>query len=247
MTRVGAGQRPLAGIRIVDFTIVVAGPVGTSVLGGLGAEVIKIEHTRARPVAPPEGWGSTNHWSSFQDRNRNKLGITLNMDRPEAREVVKRLVAISDVVIDNFSPRVMGHWGLEYDDLVKINPGIISVSMPAFGKTGPRRDMTSYGPGIDAMSGLSYLTGYPDSTPLKPGNYYCDYNAGVHAALAVVAGVYHRRKTGKGQAIEVAMRDGETQLVGESILDYALNGRINQRMANRHPTAGTPRHLPLQR
>jgi benzylsuccinate CoA-transferase BbsF subunit len=233
--RVGGGQPPLAGVRIIDFTIVVAGPVGTSLLGELGAEVIKIEHTRDRPSAPEDAWGSTNHWSSFQDRNRNKLGLALNMETQEARDIVRRLVAVSDVVIENFSPRVMPNWGLQYEELTKINPGIISVSMPAFGRTGPRRNMTSYGPGIDAMSGLSHLTGYPDSTPLKPGNYYCDYNAGVHAALAVMAGIYHRRKTGEGQAIEVAMRDGETQLVGEYVLDYALNGRINQRMANRHP------------
>ncbi len=157
------------------------------------------------------------------------------MGTAEARDVIKRLVAISDVVIENFSPRVMRNWGLEYEDLAKINPGIISVSMPAFGRTGPRANMTSYGPGIDAMSGLSFLTGYPDKPPLKPGNYYCDYNAGVHAALAVMAGLYHRRKTGEGQMIEVAMRDGETQLVGEYVLDYALNGRVDQRMANRDP------------
>jgi benzylsuccinate CoA-transferase BbsF subunit len=226
--------RPLAGIRILDFTIVVAGPVGTSLLGELGAEVIKVEHTRPRPSAPPDAWGATNHWSNFQDRNRSKLGITLDVNAPGAIDLVKRLVAVSDVVIDNFSPRVMRNWGLEYGDLVKLKPDIITVSMPAFGKTGPRRDMTSYGPGIDAMSGLSHLTGYADSTPLKPGNYYCDYNAGVHAALAVMAGVYHRRKTGQGQAIEVAMRDGETQLVGESVLDYALNGRVQQRNANKH-------------
>jgi benzylsuccinate CoA-transferase BbsF subunit len=162
--------------------------------------------------------------------------MTLNLNVPEAREAFKRLVAQSDVVMDNFAPRVMRNFGLEYDDLVKINPGIITVSMPAFGKSGPLRDMTSFGPGIDAMSGLSHLTGYPDSTPLKPGNYFCDYNAGALAALAVMSAVFHKRRTGRGQAIEVAMRDGETQLIGEYILDYVVNGRVQERAANRHPT-----------
>ena len=97
-----------------------------------------------------------------------------------------KLIAISDVVIDNFSPRVMRNFKLEYDDLVKVKPDIIVTRMPAFGTTGPLRDRGAFGPGIDAMSGLSHLTGYSDSTPLKPGNYYCDYNAGVHAALAVM-------------------------------------------------------------
>jgi benzylsuccinate CoA-transferase BbsF subunit len=140
------------------------------------------------------------------------------------------------VVIDNFSPRVMRNFGFEYEDLAKINPGIIVASMPAFGRTGPLRDRGSFGPGIDAMSGLSHLTGYPDSTPLKPGNYYCDFNAGVHAALAIMAAIYHKRRTGQGQSIEVAMRDGETQLIGEYILEYVLNRFVQERAGNYHPT-----------
>ncbi|HXH21009.1 MAG TPA: CoA transferase [Dehalococcoidia bacterium] len=228
-------MRPLSGIRILDLTIVVAGPVGTSILGNLGAEVIKVENTVQRTLTRSTSSRAAGRGGNFIDLNRDKLGITLNLNVPQARDIFKRLVRISDVVIENFSPRVMRNFGLEHDDLVKVNPGIITVSMPAFGKTGPLRDMTSFGPGIDAMSGLSHLTGYPDSTPLKPGNYYCDYNAGVLAALAVMAAVFHKRRTGRGQAIEVAMRDGETQLVGEFILDYVLNGRVQQRAANRHP------------
>ena len=173
--------------------------------------------------------------AGFHDLNRSKLGITLNLNLPEAREVFKTLVSKSDVVIDNFSPRVMRNFGLEYEDLVKVKADIIGVSMPAFGRTGPFRDRTSFGPGIDALSGLSHLTGYPDSTPLKPGNYYCDYNAGVLAATAIMAAIFRRRRTGKGEFIEVAMRDGLTQTIGESLIDYSMNGRVQQRMANRDP------------
>jgi crotonobetainyl-CoA:carnitine CoA-transferase CaiB-like acyl-CoA transferase len=207
--------------------------------------VIKVENTVQRqiigsaPVRREDGQlvapSLAQRAAGFSDLNRSKLGITLNLNLPEARDAVKRLVAVSDVVIDNFSPRVMRNFGLEYEDLVKVKEDIIVASMPAFGKTGPFRDRTSFGPGIDALSGLSHLTGYPDSTPLKPGNYYCDYNAGVLAATAIMAAIYSRRRTGKGQFIEIAMRDGETQLVGEYALDYSLNGRIQQRAGNRHP------------
>lgn len=226
--------RPLAGIRIVDLTFVVAGPVATSLLASLGAEVIKIENTvprsRRETVLRPQ------RNANFYDLNRGKQAITLNLNVPAAKEVFLKLVQVSDVVIDNFSPRVMRNFGLEYQDLVKVKPDIIQVAMPAFGTTGPLRDRGSFGPGIDAMSGLCHLTGYPDGTPLKPGNYYCDFNAGVHAALAVMAGVFHKRRTGRGQFIEVAMRDGETQLIGEYILDFVLNGRVQERASNFHPT-----------
>jgi benzylsuccinate CoA-transferase BbsF subunit len=226
---------PLAGVRIVDLTFVVAGPVGTSVLGSLGADVIKIENTQVRARNAPPGSIPTRN-ANFLDLNRNKRGITLNLNTAEGKDVFRRLVKISDVVVDNFSPRVMHNFGFEYEDLVKINPGIIVASMPAFGKTGPMRDRSSFGPGIDAMSGLSHLTGYSDSTPLKPGNYYCDFNAGVHTAFAVMAAVFHKKRTGQGQFIEVAMRDGETQLIGEYILEYVLNRNVQQRAANWHPT-----------
>jgi crotonobetainyl-CoA:carnitine CoA-transferase CaiB-like acyl-CoA transferase len=213
----------------------VSGPVGTSLLGALGAEVIKIENTQGRsPRQPRDSLMQRN--SNFMELNRNKLGVALNLNRPEAREAFLKLVAISDVVIDNFSPRVMRNFKLEYEDLVKVKPDIIVARMPAFGTSGPLRDQGAFGPGIDAMSGLSHLTGYADSTPLKPGNYYCDYNAGVHAALAVMTAIFARRRTGRGQFIEVAMRDGESQLIGEYILDYVMNGRVESRAANRHPT-----------
>ena len=238
--------RPLEGIRVLDLTIVVAGPVGTGLLGDLGAEVIKVENTvqrqiigaappRRAPGEAPPPMTQAQRAAGFHDLNRSKLGITLNLNLPLARAAFKKLVAKSDVVIDNFSPRVLRNFALEYEDLVKVKPDIIAVSMPAFGKTGPFRDRTSFGPGIDALSGLSHLTGYPDSTPLKPGNYYCDYNAGVLAATAIMAALFRRRRTGRGQFIEVAMRDGLTQLIGESLIDYALNHRVQQRSANRHP------------
>jgi len=108
--------------------------------------------------------------------------------------------------------------------------------MPAFGKTGPYADMRSYGPGIDAMSGLSHLTGYVDGPPLKPGSFYCDQNAGLHAAFAALSALYHRRRTGEGQYIEVPMLEGEIQVIAEALIDVAMNGREQTRIGNRHPS-----------
>ena len=112
---------------------------------------------------------------------------------------------------------------------------MILISMPAFGLSGPYRDRTSYGPGVDAMSGLSHLTGYPDGPPMKPGNFFCDPNAGVHTAFAVLAALWHRKRTGEGQNVEMPMIEGEFQVLGEAYIDYAMNGRERMRAGNSHP------------
>lgn len=236
-------MKPLNGIRILDLTIVVAGPVGAGVLGDLGAEVIKIEHLIARrdvsdalPVAP--GVTEDRPWnrsSWFFDLNRSKKGITLNLAVPEAKEAFLRLVSLSDVVMENFSPRVMSNLGLEYEAIKRVNPDVIMVSMPGFGSSGPMRDRTAFGPGIEAMTGLADLTGYLDGPPLKPGNYVTDYNAAMLAAFTIMAALHYRRRTGWGQRIEVPLREGALQMIGEQVMEYAATGRVPTRMGNRHP------------
>jgi len=237
-------RSPLAGVRILDLTIVVAGPVGAGVLGDLGAEVIKIEHLIARrdvsdalPMAAggaeDRPWNRSN-W--FFDLNRSKKGITLNLAVQQARQAFLELVALSDVVMENFSPRVMPNLGLEYDVLRQANRDIIVVSMPGFGSTGPMRDRTAFGPGIEAMTGLADLTGYLGGPPLKPGNYVTDYNAALLAAFTIMAALHYRRRTGRGQRIEVALREGALQMIGEPMMDYAMNRRTQMRIGNRHPS-----------
>jgi benzylsuccinate CoA-transferase BbsF subunit len=236
-------MKPLEGVRVVDFTVAVAGPIASFVLADLGAEVIKVEEaargqmTRAdmprREGAPDRPW---NRLSAFNELNRGKLSLAVDVARPEGREVFLRLVGLSDIVIENWSPRVVGNLGIDYAQARRYREDIIYISMPAFGKTGPYADMRSYGPGIDAMSGLSHLTGYIDGPPLKPGNYYCDQNAGLHAAFAAMAALHHRRLTGEGQYIELPMLEGEIQVFGEALMDVALNGREPGRLGNRHPS-----------
>ncbi len=234
--------RPLEGIRVLELTTAVAGPVAGCVLADLGAEVIKLEapgaRTAAQTAAPPPIEGAPDHpWNRipfFNDLHRGKRLLSLNIGHPEGRELFLRLVERSDVVLENFAPRVLGNLGVEYPQLCEAREDIILVSMPAFGKTGPYANRSSYGPGIDAMSGLSHLTGYPDRGPGKPAQFYCDYNAGLTAALATMAALRHRRRTGEGQRIELSMLEGELQLLAPALLDVGMNGRTQTRIGNRH-------------
>jgi crotonobetainyl-CoA:carnitine CoA-transferase CaiB-like acyl-CoA transferase len=239
-----SAPRPLSGVRVIDFTNAVAGPIASFLLADLGADVIKVEAPTARPLhaagtAPLREGGvdrSYDRVMQFNELNHGKRGIVLNVARPEGRAAFLSLASVSDVVVENFAPRVMGNLGLAYDDLRRVRPDVIMVSMPAFGLGGPYRDRTSYGPGIDAMSGLSHLTGYADGPPMKPGNFFCDQNAGVHSAFATLAALWHRRHGGEGQQVEMPMIEGEFQILGDAYIDFAMNGRERTRMGNDHPS-----------
>ena len=235
--------KPLAGVRVVDFTNAVAGPIASFILADLGAEVIKVEAPSSRPLhaagtAPlREGAEdiSYNRIMLFNELNHGKRSLSLDVSKPAGRQVFLDLVAKSDVVVQNFAPRVMPNLGLDYETLRTVNPGIIMLSMPAFGLSGPLRDRIAYGPGVDAMSGFCHLTGYPDGPPMKPGNFFCDQNAGLHAAFSALAALWHRNATGEGQHIELAMIEGEFQVLGDAYIDFAMNGRERARTGNDHP------------
>ena len=237
-------RRPLSGVRVLDLTTAVAGPVAALLLGALGAEVLRIETPWARPrhpasALPYQGVGPDEPWNREARLNElanSKRSVALNLTTGAGRDVFLDLVERSDVVLENFSPRVMGNFNLEWDVLHRRNPEIIYVAMPAFGKSGPWRDRISYGPGIDAMSGLSWLTGYADGSPLKPGNFYCDQNAGLHAALATIAALVARNRVG-GQSVELAMLEGELQLIGDAMVGQQLSGREPTRIGNEHSSA----------
>ena len=235
--------KPLAGLRIIDFTNAVAGPIATFILSDLGAEVIKVEAPNGRPfraagTAPRMDGTDERSYDRIMllnELNRGKRSVVIDVAQPAGRALFLELAATADAVVQNFSPRVMGNLGLSYEQLRAARPDIILVSMPAFGLDGPFRDRISYGPGVDAMSGLSHLTGYADGPPMKPGNFFCDQNAGVHAAFATLAAIRHRRRTGPGQHVELAMIEGEFQVVGDACIDFAMNGRERMRTGNDHP------------
>jgi len=236
-------HKPLAGVRVVDFTNAVAGPIASFLLADLGAEVIKVEAPGSRPLkaagtAPLQEGADVpgyNRIMLFNELNHGKRSLSLDAGTPEGARVFLDLVARSDIVVQNFSPRVLPNLGLGYDALCNANPGIILLSMPAFGLSGPYRDRIAYGPGVDAMSGFSPLPGYPDGPPMKPGNFFCDQNAGLLAAYAALVALWHRQETGEGQHVELAMIEGEFQVLGDAYIDFAWNGRERMRAGNEHP------------
>ncbi len=249
-----AGGLALASLRVMDLSQVFAGPYCTKLLADMGAEVIRVECAarsgrggalpRMRPggvfgASFPDGDTgdrSYNRFAYYNEVNRNKYAITLDLTKPLGVDVFLRLVRISDVVIENFTPRVMKNFGLDYPSLKKTNPQIIMVSLTGYGQDGPYRDYVTYGEGIEAMAGLTKLTAYPDGEPLRPGVAYADATSGLAAAFAILAALRCRRLTGQGQYIDLAMREALAPLMGEAIMDYVMNDRLASPMGNRHPS-----------
>ncbi len=201
----------LKGIIILDFTWVLAGPYATRILADFGAEVLKVQ-----PLLPREedvfARGYSNTW------NRNKRGITLNMAKPEGVALAKNLVSLSDVVVENFTPRVMANWGLDYENLKKIKPDVIMLSLSTMGGTGPQKDYTGFGPTVQAFSGLTHLTAYPDGPPLGPGTAYADHVAALFACLALLGALEQRRRTGEGRHIDVSQVEAMASLLGDAFV-----------------------------
>ena len=193
---------PLDGVRILDFTWVVAGPVATRILADHGAQVVKVE----RKNPPPIG----NRKLGLQcDLHRSKLSVALNMQHPRGVELARRLAAMSDIVMDNFSARVMRMWGMDYESLRAVKPDIICISMSGLGHTGPRSSYVSYGPTLQALTGYTQLMAEPDGTPAGYGYSYADMCGGYTGALAALIALWHRRRTGRGPVRRsVAVRGG---------------------------------------
>jgi len=221
-----AGPRALDGIRIIDFTWVVAGPVATRILADHGAEVIKVERRDSLDFGSRRG-GLTGNL------NRGKQSIVLNMADPRGIDLAKELVAGADVVIDNFSARVMRNWGLDYESLRRIKPDIIAVGMSGFGHTGPHKDYVSYGPTLQALSGYTLLMRHPGREPAGWGFSYSDMAGGYNAAFAVLLALWHRRRTGRGQLIDLSQFESVTALLGPLLLDILANGATVGPFGNR--------------
>jgi len=232
---------PLDGIRVIDLTAFWAGPFGTQYLATMGADVIKVESIQ-RPdpmrfsVTVP---ATTDQWyergSLFLSVNLNKRGITLDLSQPRGRDLLLKLVATADVVIENFTPRVMEQWELTYDQFRAARPDIVYLRMPGWGLEGPWRDRPAFASTMEQASGMAWITGWPDGPPILPG--ICDPLAGIHAAFVVLAALDQRRRTGEGQQIEMAMLDMAINIAVEQILEWAAYGHLVSRQGNRGPTA----------
>lgn len=233
---------PLYGIRVLDLTMAWAGPYATRLLADMGAEVIKIEAIRhwdflriftGQPPSVERVWNKSPY---FNHVNRNKYGLSLDLTVPQGRELFLRLLAHSDVVIENYRAEVMDNLGLAFDRLRETKPDIILVSMPSHGKTGPEKDYIAYGTNVEQLSGLCHLSGYREGPPQKTGISYGDPMSGIAAAGAIALALWHRRRTGQGQYIEVAQRENLINLIGEYIVGYSMSGRQPPRLGNRHPS-----------
>jgi len=232
----------LEGVRVIDLTMAYAGPIGTRVWADMGAEVIKVESEQridmpTRVLMFPDNEPVEDPWNRggyFHRLNVNKYGITLNLNNPRGVEIFKKLVKISDVVAENFSPRTMQNFGLDYEVLKGIKPDIIMVSMSGFGNTGPEQDYVAYVPVMEA-AGLTSITGFPDMMPMATGTGYGDWLLGMSGAAAVLAALLYRRRTGKGQHINVSGREAVITHIGEAVMDYTMNRRVWGRIGNRHP------------
>jgi benzylsuccinate CoA-transferase BbsF subunit len=233
-------RAPLEGVRVADFTWVWAGPFCTLQLAHLGAEVIRVESaTRlcvTRLLPPFKGFEpGPNRSGYFNQYNQGKRSITLDLKRPEAIEVAKRLCAASDIVVENFAAGVMDRMGLGYDVLRTLRPDVVMIALSGYGATGPDRDKVSYGPAQVPLSGLSSVTGYRGHPPMHVGISYGDPTGGLHGAVAVLAALLHRARTGLGQYIDLSQWETTMAVLPEAIVDYTMNGQAPPREGNRDP------------
>ena len=236
---VEASGGPLRGVRVIEMGQLIAIPFAMKLLADMGAQVIRLESTRrlesyrSDSVYQNEIHGEFwNRGANFYEQNRNKLGITLDLGRPEGRHILRRLIAVSDVFAENFTPRVIKNFGLEYSDLCRIKPDIIMVSSTGYGFDGPWSNFGATGPATEGASGLAYATGYSGGPPVMAEIPYVDYTAGEHTVFAVMAALMSRLSTGLGQFIDVSQAQTAAVTIPEALLDYVANGREPERIGN---------------
>jgi crotonobetainyl-CoA:carnitine CoA-transferase CaiB-like acyl-CoA transferase len=235
------GKLPLEGIKVADFTWVWTGPTTTKVLADFGATVVRIESNKRLGVwriTPPfkDDVVGPNRGGVFNSINTGKMSVTIDLAHPKGKELAKKFVAWADIVTDNFAGGAMERMGLSYEVLKKIKPDIIMMSSALMGQTGPWHDSPGYGDQLSAISGLHEISGWPDRIPGEIG-FYTDFIAPRFNALTILAALDYRRRTGKGQYLDVAQHQGGVQYVGPILLDYVVNKRIATREGNRDPYA----------
>jgi len=259
---VTGGVRPLDGLRVLDFGWVAVGPVIGSLLAEMGAEVIKIESSRRldycrllpptpsvrreQPDRTPVA-ADLDMVSMFHNYNRGKLGITVDLRHPGAPALLRRLVARSDVVLENFSPGVLRRIGLHYEALREVRPDLVMISCSAAGQDGPWSELKTFAPSLSSLAGLEVLIGYPGERVLGALAYgYADPSNAHHGALAVLAALWHRQRTGQGQYIDMSQLEATVGLTVEPLMDWFMNGRVWGRQGNDHLSMAPHGHYPCR-
>lgn len=259
----GKNHLPLEGIRVVDMTVVWSGTFAAMLLADMGAEVIRVESTQFAPygtrgvvvrptpallqtrglmtVGYPNREAGERPWNRialFNAHARNKLSMTVDYMRPEGLEIVRRLIARSDIFLENNAYGVVERLGLGYREVSEVKPDIIMISMPGFGNSGPYRNRVALGRHLECIAGHTMLRGYRDTDPTWTTEvYHCDASAGGIAAFAALTALHYRQRTGKGQFVDVAQVETIIPQLGEFVMDYVMNGRQGESMGNRDPRA----------
>ncbi len=249
------GKLPLEGVRVLGMTVILAGPYAEMFLADYGAEVIRVESiqhfapgTRGQYVWPPKGASGYpkddpgkrpwNRHGTFNSMARNKIGMTVDVTRPEGMEVFKQLVRVSDVFISNYVPSVLDRLGITYEMLKKEKPDIIWAKISGYGDTGPYRNYRAQANGIGALSGHASFRGYRDTDPSElPGDSAADPAEGIAAVFAIVSALNYRDRTGKGQQIDMALFENFVTYCPQPFMDYSMNGRVAGTLGNRDPAA----------
>jgi len=227
-----AMTRPLAGTRVLDCATFIAGPTCATVLGEFGAEVIKVELPRVgcplRKFGTMTETGMSLPWLS---ESRNKKSLTLDLRTPEGSDILKKLVAKSDVLVENFQPGTLEGWGLGWEVLKAFNPALVMVRISAYGQTGPYRDRPGFGRIANAFGGISYLAGYPDRPPVTPGSATLpDYMSGIYGALGALLALRVAERTGVGQVVDIGLYESVFRILDELVPAYAYRGYVRERM-----------------
>lgn len=242
-SQVGKGELPLSGLRVLDLTAWWAGPAATHVMATFGAEVIRVES-----IGRPDGLrlvggmmaGNYSEWweasTHFLHVNTNKLDVTLDLTKPRGMELLEKLIGECDVIVENFTPRVIENFGLTWDAVKKLNSRIVMMRMPAFGLDGPWRDHTGFAQTMEQISGMAWVTGHTDDQPRIPRGP-CDPLAGLHGAMALVVALAEREATGRGHHIESTMVESALNIAGEQIVEWSAYGNLMQRDGNRSALA----------
>ena len=245
-------RRPLEGVRVIDLTKIVAGPNATRLLATMGAEVIRVEwHDQraldllrmVRPHAPGGAPDSLNRSGLFNNINPGKYGVTLNLSLPQGRELLKRLVATAAVLCENYSPAQMESWGLGYDALREVNPGLIYLQITGMGKSGTYKSYLSVGPTAQGLSGLTHMSGLPEPMPPAGWGYsYLDHSTGYYGAMLAIVALLKRRRTGQGCYIDVSQTEVGIMTSGTATLEAQLTGLPTGRFGNRAHSANWAPH-----
>ena len=248
---------PLAGVRVLDFAQVYAGPTCARLLSDLGADVIKVEGLKrmdiTRNFIMPDNVSRDDYWNKagyFLLRNGGKRSLTLDFSEESGGagvEIVKKLVPHCDIVVESFTPHVMAKLGLDYKSLTAIKPDIIMISMSGYGQNGPWRDFSAYGMGLEPASGISSHHRLQGGDPLRTGISFTDPYSGIVGAGAVLAALVYRRRTGKGQYIDLSEQEAAIPVVGYALMDQAMNGRAAEAHRQPQPLVRAAGLLPLLR